>query len=88
MSEWNEYLSLKLNDPETKKAYDELENEYNLISAIIQFRIDNNLTQEQFAECVGIKQPNLARIESGATKPSFATLEKFARAMGKKLSFV
>lgn len=40
------------------------------------------LTQEQVAHKIGMKQPSLARIESGATKPRNATLIKLSAVFG------
>lgn len=40
------------------------------------------LTQEQVASQIGMKQPSLARIETGAVKPRKATLVKLAALFG------
>lgn len=46
------------------------------------------LTQQQLAEKAGIKQPALARIESGAVTPRTATLAKLAVALGVKIDLL
>jgi len=40
------------------------------------------LTQEQVAQQVGMKQPSLARIETGAVKPRHSTLVKLSAVFG------
>ena len=74
-----------LKDPEFKKAYDDLEPEYEAMKALIGARIESNMTQKQLAEMSGIRQSNISRIESGSCSPTIATLQKLALAMGKKL---
>jgi len=63
--DFDKYLEAQLKNPEFRKAYDELEDEYQLATQIIQFRIDRNLTQAQLARLVGTSQPAIARLESG-----------------------
>ena len=40
------------------------------------------LTQEQVAEKIGMKQPSLARIESGSVKPRHSTIIKLSTVLG------
>lgn len=47
-------------------------------NAIRQSRIENNLTQEELAEMVGITPTHLKHIESEHRKPSIEVLFKFA----------
>ena len=54
------------------------ENDYNLIKA---WRLYRGLTQAQLAEKAGLKQSAIARLESNAHVPTFATREKLAKAM-------
>lgn len=44
-----------------------------------------DLTQAELAERMGATQSAIARLESGRSKPSTATLEKVARATGTQL---
>jgi DNA-binding XRE family transcriptional regulator len=70
-----------LADPEVKQAYDALEPAYQ----IARLRIARGLTQTQLAAMVGTKQPSIARLESGASQPSVAFLQKVAAALGARL---
>jgi len=79
-----------MKDPEFRKAYGELEEEFALASALIKARGDADLTQEQVAEAMGTTQAFIARLESGRGLPSTRTLERFAKATHTRLriSFV
>ena len=55
-----------------------------ITSRIIEERIKRKLTQAQLAQKAGLKQPSLARVESG-NMPSITTLSKIAKAMGTRL---
>ena len=48
-------------------------------------RKEKNLTQKQLSELTGITQADLSKIENGNANPSFNTLLKLAKGLGKKL---
>lgn len=82
------YKSVKkqlLKDKKIRKAYDELGPEFVLVKAVIEKRIQKGLTQEVLARKIGTKQSAIARLESGNYNPSFAFLEKVARALDAKI---
>lgn len=72
-------------DPEYRKAYDALEDEFSLAAAMIQARAHAGLTQEQLAQRMHTTQAAIARLESGRVKPSTRTLERLAAATGMRL---
>jgi transcriptional regulator with XRE-family HTH domain len=72
-------------DPEYRKAYESLEEEFALAAAIAAARSRAGLTQEQVAQRMHTTQSNIARLEAGRTRPSTQTLEKFAEAVGARL---
>jgi ribosome-binding protein aMBF1 (putative translation factor) len=74
-----------LADPEVKKIYDELEPEYQLISAVIEARIKRNMSQKDLAEKMGTGQSAISRLESGTSNPSFKFLQKVAKALNTRL---
>lgn len=41
---------------------------------IKSYRVNNNLTQEQFCSIIDLEQPNLSNIETGKTFPDMTTL--------------
>ena len=75
-----------LKDPEFKKAYDALEPEFALASALIGKRIQRGLTQADLARLIGTKQSAIARLESGTYNSSLKMLEKVAKALDAKLT--
>jgi ribosome-binding protein aMBF1 (putative translation factor) len=68
-----------------RKAYENLEEEFRLASALIEVRARAGLTQEELAQRMKTKQAVIARLESGRTKPSTRTLERIAEATGHRL---
>ncbi|MCP5458758.1 MAG: helix-turn-helix transcriptional regulator [Gammaproteobacteria bacterium] len=72
-------------DPEYRREQDALEGEFALATALIRARVAADLTQAELAERMGATQSAIARLESGRSKPSTATLEKVARATGTQL---
>lgn len=72
-------------DPAYVAAYDALEEEFALASAVIGARARAGLTQEELAERMGTSQSAIARLESGRSRPSTTTLAKLAAATGTKL---
>lgn len=74
-----------LEDPETARAYDEAAEEYAAMEAMIRARAQSGVTQAELAERMGTTQSAIARLEGGRVSPSVATLQKYARALGKRL---
>lgn len=74
-----------LKNPAVRKAYDALEEEFALASAVIEARSRAGLTQEELAKRMGTTQPVVARLESGRSRPSTHTLERLAKATGSTL---
>ncbi len=72
-------------DPDYVAAYDALEEEFALASAMIKARADADMTQEQVAKAMGTTQAVIARLESGKVLPSTRTLERFAKATRTRL---
>lgn len=79
-----------LSDPEVLKEYNALEEEFNVARQVISLRQASCLTQREFAERMGIKQSQLARIESGRQLPKLQMLAKIADVAGYdvQVSFV
>ena len=73
-----------LKDPEFRKEYEALDEEFALARALIEARTKAGLTQEEVARRMGTTQPVVARLEGGH-KPSLQTLERYAAATGSKL---
>ncbi len=82
---WKDFKKEILSDAEVKKGYDALEAEYALIDSLISARISRKMTQSELAKKAGMKQEAVARLESGDSNPTFATLTKIAKALDKKI---
>jgi ribosome-binding protein aMBF1 (putative translation factor) len=72
-------------DPEYVAAYDALEEEFALASALIRARGEADMTQEEVAKAMGTTQAVVARLESGRVMPSTRTLQRFAKATKSRL---
>lgn len=72
-------------DPKYVAAYQALEEEFALASAMIKARARADMTQEQVAKAMGTTQAVIARLESGKVLPSTRTLERFAKATKTRL---
>ncbi len=57
-------LARHLKNPKVRKAYDELEPEFQIVRQILDLRIKRKMTQAQLAKRVGTAQPNIARLEN------------------------
>ena len=72
-------------DPEYVREYEALEDEFAQAKQLVEARSASGLTQAQVAKRMKTNQTTVARLESGRHKPSLATLEKYAEAVGRKV---
>ena len=75
-----------MEDEEYRAAYEALEPEFALAEELIAARGRAGLTQADVAARMGTTQSVVARIESGRNPPTLKTLEKYARAVGMRVS--
>jgi ribosome-binding protein aMBF1 (putative translation factor) len=74
-----------LKDPEVRKHYDALEEEFALMAEVAQARARSGLSQAELARRMKTTQSTIARLESGRALPSTRTLTRFAKATGHRL---
>jgi transcriptional regulator with XRE-family HTH domain len=74
-----------MRDPEYRKEYDALEEEFALAAAVIKARRRAGLSQGELARRMRTSQSTIARLESGRDRPSTRTLDRFAKATGHRL---
>ena len=67
---------------------EEMETLAEMVSAIIQKRIELGISQRELAALCGIPQSSVARIESCVVKPNVETLLKIMKPLGLKLAVV
>lgn len=85
----NEYLAFNENalTLEEREYFEIQKDVSNLIIRLIKRRLDLNLSQRDLAKMTNIKQPMIARIESGDTIPRVDTLIRMIKALDLELSF-
>ena len=76
--------------PQVKTEYDALQPEYDIIQAMIDARVQQNMTQKDLSAKTGITQADISRIENGTRNPSLSMVKKLAQGLGMqlKLEFV
>ena len=82
---FDDYLQEQLKNPEFKKEWDDIQPEMDVIRAMIDARIEQNLTQKELAARTGIDQADISKLESGNANPSLRTLQRLASGMGMKV---
>jgi DNA-binding XRE family transcriptional regulator len=78
-----------LSDPETKKGYDALEEEFALFGEMLKARLKAGKTQEEIAKNLHTTTSAISRLENSGGKkrhsPTIETLRKYARALNCSL---
>lgn len=85
MDDYERLLEQELKDPKFKALWDASEAEWTMIAALLRARHEAGFTQSRLSAEVGFSQSILSRIENGKANPSLRTLDRIAKAMGKKL---
>ena len=85
MSEFKEFLNEQLQDPEFREEYENLQPEFDVIRAMVDARISQNLTQKELADKTGIDQADISKLENGTRNPSLKLLKRLADGMGMDL---
>ena len=87
---FKEYKKELMKDPEFVKAYEDLQPEMDIVKAILDARIKQNLSQKELSKLTGINQSEISKLESGERNPSIKLLQRLADGMGLtlKISFV
>ena len=88
MSEFKDFLEEQLQNPEFKKEWDDIQPEMDVIRAMVDMRISQNLTQKELAERTGISQADISKLENGTRNPSLKMLKRLAAGMGMELKLV
>ena len=70
------------------EEWDEIDLKVKIVGEIINARQSKEITQQALEELSGVRQPIIARLESGTTDPQLTTILKILRPLGKTLSVV
>ena len=82
MKTLNEFFDQQMKNPEFKKEYEKIQPEMDIIRAIVDARVSQNLTQKELAEKTGINQVDISKLENGTRNPSLKLLQRLADGMG------
>lgn len=85
MSEFQELLQEQLKNPNFKKEWNDIQPEMDVIRAMVEARIEQNLTQKELAKRTGINQADISKLENGTKNPSLKLLKKLANGLGMQL---
>lgn len=85
MTNFDKYLKDQLKNKDFKKEFNALTPQYEIIKQVIVERSNQNLTQRELANRIGIRQSHISRLESGNYNPSVEFLQKVAEGLGKEL---
>ena len=90
MKTLNDFLDEQLKDPKFKEEYDQIQPEMDVIRALVDAHISQNLTQQQLAEKTGIHQADISKLENGTRNPSLNLLKRLADGMDMvlKIEFI
>jgi len=81
--DYNEMLKKELGNPEFRKEYEALAEEFEVAKQVIGLRIKKGLTQKELAEKVHTSQSCIARLESGTYRNvSLSFLRRVGTALG------
>jgi transcriptional regulator with XRE-family HTH domain len=78
----DEVLAEELRDPEFRAEWERLTLARAVGQCVLQYRAQHALSQRDLAKLLGIKQPQVARLEAGTHDPSFQTLRLLADRLG------
>ncbi len=90
MKTLDQFIDEQLRDEKFKKEWEDIQPEMDVIRAMVEARISQNLTQKELAERTGINQADISKLENGTRNPSLKLLKRLADGMGMtlKLEFV
>jgi ribosome-binding protein aMBF1 (putative translation factor) len=76
-----------MKDAAFRAEYERLKPEFALALALIKAREKAGMTQAQVAKRMGTTQSVVARIEAAQNTPNLKTLERYAKAVGRRIEF-
>jgi transcriptional regulator with XRE-family HTH domain len=75
-----------MKDPEYRREYERTRLANDVAIRVTQFRVKHGLSQAELARRLGMRQPNVARLESGEHEPTIATLSLLAQVLKQDFS--
>lgn len=77
-----ELVGRELVDPDFRHDWERLALARAVAARLIRYRSENGLSQKALAETLGLRQPNVARLEAAEHEPTHETLAAIAEALG------
>jgi DNA-binding XRE family transcriptional regulator len=81
----DDWLAEELQDEEFRLLWNERQAAYRVARELARLRKQQGLSQSELARRAGLKQPAIARLESGAVKPTLDTIQRVAHALGREV---
>jgi transcriptional regulator with XRE-family HTH domain len=90
MKTFKQFKDEQMKDDRFAKEYEKIQPEMDVIRAIVDARISQNMTQKELAERTGIHQADISKLENGTRNPSVNLLKRLAEGMDMalKIEFV
>ena len=76
-----------MRDPEHRRAYEDLEPEFQIARALIDARVKRKITSAEIAEKVGTKELVISRLEGMEGNPSLSLIKRIAKVLDVRLVF-
>ena len=83
--DFKSFREQRLKGPAFREAYEESQPAYTIARAMIETRIKADLTQKELSARSGIALSDIEEYENGNGDPSLHTLQRLAKAMGKRV---
>jgi transcriptional regulator with XRE-family HTH domain len=71
-----------MRDPEYRREYERTKLANDVALQVLTYRAEHGMTQTGLARLLGMRQPNIARLESGEHEPSLSTLARLSSVLG------
>jgi ribosome-binding protein aMBF1 (putative translation factor) len=75
-----------MQDIDYRRAHERTRLASDVAIKVIQYRVANSLSQAELAKRLRMRQPNIARLESGDHEPSLTTLARLAQVLNQDFS--
>jgi len=80
-----DWLKEEMRDEGFRLLWKEREAAYKIARELVRLRKRRGLSQSEVARRAGLKQPAIARLESGAITPTLDTIQRVAQALGRQV---
>ena len=85
MTNYQKFKEELMQDSEFCAEYEKTRPEFEIMHALVNARINSNMTQKELSIRSGVRQSNISRIENGTCSPTIDTLQALAAGLGKEL---